>query len=686
MGSGAGSHALASLYPALTVVGVDVSTTMVALARERHRAANLHLACGDIAAHVFRPGALDGIFDSSVLHHVTSFSGYDRTAAERCLECQASELTEHGTLVVRDFVDPGPGDVLLDLPTSDGDAGDDPKSCSTAALFERFAREFRKLGPSPGFRYDVVGDAREGMRRYRVARTIAVEFVLRKDYRADWDKEVLEEYTYLTQERFEELFARVGLRILASSPIRDPWILRHRFHGRFEMRDLEGGLLEDPPTNYLIAGEKVPAGEGVCFTQAGPAKLGFLRLDHYRDRRNGQVRDLVSRPHPTVDILPWFELEGDVYVLARRGYPRPILRAVAGDSVPVDGSRPAEYVSEPLNVPQRDQPLGRTVEEALLRHAGVEDGQIRGISEGRHYYPSPGGIEEEVRSVFVEIEPVFVQRRIEGGSGFSTSGLVRAIEARQVLRAAQVGALPDGRIEINVHALLLQLGREPGAWIGETLDLSAAKTSVRASDLPRLLRGAPRRVFQTATSEESPGFLDVRGAVFEERAADGRVVARQALEFVLPRGLSINTVAVAPLRRQGDEVFIGVDDDDLPAAQSFSGQSQLPVAPAWRLPRDVGSVTPARSWIAGRLEREYGARLTNVWELGGRYHPSPGLTPEVVHPLAVEVADESGGERSLVWLRLRDVARDAGLLRDGHLLILAVRAAHALGLLDSPPS
>jgi hypothetical protein len=159
------------------------------------------------------------------------------------------------------------------------------------------------------------------------------------------------------------------------------------------------------------------------------------------------------------------------------------------------------------------------------------------------------------------------------------------------------------------------------------------------------------------------------------------VVARQALEFVLPRDLSFNTVAVAPLRRHGGEVWIGVDDDDLPAAQSFSGVSQLAVAPAWRLPRDVASLTPARSWVVGRLEREYGALAGSVWELGGRYHPSAGLTPEVVHPLAIEISDESRGARSLLWLRLREAVRHASELRDGHLLILAVRAAHALGLL-----
>src|SRR5215813_890942 len=59
MGSGAGSHALAALYPELDVVGVDLDPTMVALARDRFRLANLSFEVGDISKRVFEPGTLD---------------------------------------------------------------------------------------------------------------------------------------------------------------------------------------------------------------------------------------------------------------------------------------------------------------------------------------------------------------------------------------------------------------------------------------------------------------------------------------------------------------------------------------------------------------------------------------------------------------------------------------------------
>jgi len=710
MGSGTGSHALASLYPALEVIGVDLSETMVELARERYGQGlpNLEFVVGDIAAPVFAPGTLDGIFDSSVLHHVTSFGGYDHAAAARALAAQVGQLREHGVLVVRDFLAPAPGDgdAWLDLPADDGDAASsDPRSCSTARLFERFATEFRSLSAAPGFAYERVGRvpssplAREVI-RYRVAHRLAVEFVLRKDYRTDWEGEVKEEYTYFTQQEFEGVFARLGLRVVASTPLRNPWIVRNRLRGKIELRAVGvvgGQLLEEPATNYVIVGERVPPGEGVRFEEGDPEqeRSGFLTMDHHRNVSTGRVLDLVRRPHLTLDVLPWFDVGGggnggggDLYVLARKSYPRPILQCRRRGSPLLGDLRPPGYVTEPLYVFQEDKPVGLTVEEALERHARLAPEHIHGFRPGATYYPSPGGILEEVRSVLVEIEPRFVEKRLENLSGFSTSGIVRAIEARQLLRAAQVGGLPDARLELNVYQLLASLGRDAGPWIGEELRPSEVADVTRTPFAA--LRGRPsRRLFRRAGPDESVGFLEIHRSWFEELDATGGVVARRALEFGLPRPLSFNTIVAAPIVRgpgagaAGGEPLLGIDEYDLPAAQCFNGNSDLLVAPAWRLPRAVTTMSAARAWLIERLEQEHGLLCGEIWELGGPYHPTLGVTPEVVHPVAVEVVAEvpSTVKRRLAWVSLREALANTDLLLDGHLRIAAMRAAHALGLL-----
>ena len=64
MGSGAGSHALAALYPQLRVVGVDIDPKMVERAAATHRLPNLRFIAGDIAAPCFPDGTVEAMLDS----------------------------------------------------------------------------------------------------------------------------------------------------------------------------------------------------------------------------------------------------------------------------------------------------------------------------------------------------------------------------------------------------------------------------------------------------------------------------------------------------------------------------------------------------------------------------------------------------------------------------------------------
>jgi hypothetical protein len=129
--------------------------------------------------------------------------------------------------------------------------------------------------------------------------------------------------------------------------------------------------------------------------------------------------------------------------------------------------------------------------------------------------------------------------------------------------------------------------------------------------------------------------------------------------------------------------MLGVDEDDLPAAQSFSGGSELYVAPAWRLPHAVSSLRAMRSLVGERLRAEHGLSAGAIWELGGRYYPSAGVTPEVVYPLAIEAVAEAASPRGLRWVRLTEAVARRSDLFDGHLRILLMRAAHATGQLDT---
>jgi hypothetical protein len=244
------------LYDGLELIGVDINPVSVERAREKFSRPNLSYVVGDISQPVFPANSLDGILNSSVLHHVTSFNNFEVARVLTTLDNQVAQLRLGGVIIIRDFVIPdGPDEVFLDLPFTDGGASGSKRELSTAALFEVFCHDWRSsVNPNGPLRCESLKSPRDGFVRFRLSLRNAAEFVLRKDYRADWDTEVLEEYTYLSQAQFEAAFRARGLRVVTSRPLWNPWIVQNRFENKFYLSDLNDQALPFPPTNYLIVG------------------------------------------------------------------------------------------------------------------------------------------------------------------------------------------------------------------------------------------------------------------------------------------------------------------------------------------------------------------------------------------------------------------------------------------------
>jgi hypothetical protein len=124
---------------------------------------------------------------------------------------------------------------------------------------------------------------------------------------------------------------------------------------------------------------------------------------------------------------------------------------------------------------------------------------------------------------FVQIAPVFVERAMDDTSGCSTSGHVRAVNAHQVLRAAQVGGLPDARLELGVYELLSHLGQSMGPWIGDDVSPAAGPQPKQSSPADAFLRREPRRFFRKSGPAAFP-FLELHSLEFDELASDGTAI------------------------------------------------------------------------------------------------------------------------------------------------------------------
>ena len=680
-GSGRGTFDLACLYDGLELVGVDVNPVSVERASEKFKRPNLSYIVGDISQMVFPANSLDGILNSSVLHHVTSFNNFAVERVFATLNHQVAQLKPGGVIIIRDFVIPdGPEQVYLDLPFTDGAETGSRQELSTGALFEVFAQEWRSsVNPHGPFPFAKLKSPREGFVRFQLTLRAATEFVLRKDYRADWDTEVLEEYTYLSQAEFEAAFRSRGLRVVTSRPIWNPWIVRNRFEKKFYLSDLNDEPLPYPPTNYLIVGEKVGAGEGVELYEARSEVLAapkFLNVSAYRNKQTSEVSELVERPHQTIDILPWIDDEGQILILAKKDFPRPIVNACA-EQVRLDGASLSGYITEPLSAIVAGLSFKEAVSRILHERARLAETDLVSIGEPYLYYTSPGAINELVKACLVQVRRLpSVDGPFPNYTSFSSAGIVRELDAQQVLRACHVGGMFDARLEINIYRLLDALQRPYGSWIGAPIKLS--EQSFEIEPAPGVLAAPRDTAFERCEPSSGPRFLSIREGVFLERTQSGDVISEVAFEYVVPEELSSNTVVAVPVIKARGSTYVGLELRDLPAVQSFAGSSKIVTVPSWRLPRSMKSQAELPGFLTSVLGRDFALAVRSVWELGGPYFSSPGVTPEVVYPFVVEVDAAQFRSSPLHFIDCETLDDKLHQLHDAHLLLSAHRLRHAL--------
>jgi len=689
-GSGSGTYQLALLNPEIEVIGVDINPESVRLAGEKYRLPNLRFMVGDATEPVFADDPLDGILSSSTLHHVYTFNGYSRQAVCRAIASHLACLKEDGVFVLRDFISPtrdGPAHsayVLLELPDQPS-KGSATADLSDADLLVRFANTARPLDKDagPGFFLEELEPQAAGTRLFRLSHKWAAEFVLRKDYRRDWDVELLEEYSYFTADAFVAELSAAGGRLLCAEPYWNPWIVKNRFEGKFRLLDESGHQLGWPATNFVAVTQRVPKGASVRLSErrGSQQRPSFLVMQAMRNTRSAgaPVYDLVKRPNPVCDLVPWRLENNRLRVAARHGYPRPITCAVPRGPIMIDGSKWGGYLIEPLTgmVPRDATPeaIG-----AILSHRAMIAPEVLGkIEPGLTYYPSPGGIDEVVASLFIEAREPMARRRLSTAlSGFSTAGEVREFDAQDLLRAAHVGVLPEARLEMNVYALMDKLGIVPDPFIGEEIALpdGPAPASLRRADLDDLLARPAESPYVPA--KRPSGYLRLVRAVFADQAEDDgrpKTLAEQELEFVVPREQSCNTILALPIVHHSGEAMVGLETRHLPVPQIHEGDARILTAPAWRLPRQVETLDQAKLLLAASFQ----APVSAITPLGAAYFPSAGMTPERVYPFVVGLT-EGTAKTPYDFVPLTQVKRNLHRLRDGHLLIAAMRLLHALGL------
>lgn len=243
-GTGALLVELSKLHPTSQIVGMDLSREFVRVADGLHYPnQNVSIVRANIVHRHFPPGSVNTILFSSVMHEVYSYSGYNRDVVRLALSNSRDELELGGVVIIRDGVKPPERKVWMRL---DGEA---------EGRFRRFVKEFK----GQGIRYE----EREllHVNWFLLGMHEANEFLSKKDYLANWDAEVKEEFGVFTLEEWKKELTQAGYRVRVAKSYLNPWIEKNRYEGKAWLYADKGAQhgeeLPFPDTTMLITAEAV---------------------------------------------------------------------------------------------------------------------------------------------------------------------------------------------------------------------------------------------------------------------------------------------------------------------------------------------------------------------------------------------------------------------------------------------
>ena len=658
MASGTSSYILALLFPKTKIIGIDINPKMVNIANEKYKLPNLEFRTDDgETLQSLSNEKINGFFNCSSMHHITSFNNYSPQKAYLTLKRQSELLCEGGVIVVRDFVKPIDKDILIHFPENEQGSFD-------ANLLEQFSKTARSLSPENEMGFPI--KKLKNKNSFQLSYSDAVEFIRRKDYLNDWNIELQEEYGYFNQDEFEEVMASLGLRTIVSQPVYNPWIIKNRYNGKFTLTDCEGNTIGTPPTNYVIAAEKV-IDKGTLLKSVRNLPIhenSFLKLKTYKNKETNTIFDVANRPGAVIDFLPYYIEDDSIRVIAKHNYPRPIINQLSNI---LDGKRYSGYIIEGITGSTQNEITNESLKDILNQRAGIETTNIKDLSKDLKYYTSPGGINETVISYLVNIENSPTKLKILGNfSGFKESGKFITYDALQLIKSAQVGALPEARLELSLYRLLNKLNKPLGKWLNEEINISESN-SLNISNLEVLLEET-NHVFEETDS--SVDFLAHKRAKFYEYQNED---SETILEYIEPKELSSNTIITLPVFSFKGSIYLGIEKRNLPVPQINEGNSTILTAPAYRLPKNITNIKELDDFICNK--EIFGCKPLNIQKLGEKYLPCAGITPEQVYPYLITLDHPSS---NLYWISLNSLMEFSSKLRDGHLLVCIYRLIHFL--------
>lgn len=652
-GDGEMTFVMAVLNPDMRFIGIDKNKRHINKAKELYeeKVHNLEFVYGDVTAPNFQEKSFDAIINSYILHKVYSNSKYNPLIVSSTLNNHFKLLKIGGTMYIRDYARPPPEEyVLMEMPDLPP-AGDTPSTMTETDLLEWYSEHARPKYDAGcgGFYLEELPPRIPKTRLYRLPYKWAYEFIMRKDEREKWERDLPIEYTFFTMREFRKELQNAGARVQYSAPYWDEDIIQDKFDGHFRLFDNDGNPLGHPPTCYIAVSQKMADRQSLHLVErrAGQAEETGLKISAMRNENTGEIVDIVSRDKTYSEVLPYTVEDGNrLKIYLHEGIVRPVANSVPRNGVHIDDKRWSGHTIEPVSVEAGrvfelgDEPDLKATVKFARDVLGMQPKPEARLVHGPDYYPAPDFIDERLRTYFLDVKPnkkpISPKNLPEDTGRFQSKGVIREFDAQQVLNAIAVGLIPNARLELQILALFEHLNLRAENWTTKNFDVQSTEIKHK-TDILLLLQHIKdendRQRFKQIRG--NAGQLRIINSTFvEEGQAKGSPagLAAQELDFVISDEKTINTAVVIPISKsQREDLHAGFVLETLPVPQRHQGNATVARAPQFNVPPEIKTMKQMKRFIADQMN----VLPEMVVRLGESYFNHIGVTPQKIYPFAI---------------------------------------------------
>ncbi len=659
------AFALSVINPRMRYTAFDLDARHVKQGTEKYRRSNLRFEKSHIAKSGLSENSYDAVICVDFLHQIYSGATYNKQVVEDTIAEHMRALKEGGIYILYDIASPPEDEfVLLELkddPNKNTQNSDQPEAMSDAERLIWFSANARPLHPQSarGFYMEELSPRFPGTRLFRLSSKWAYEFILRKDMKGTWSTHLNREYTFYTDIEYRRQLRRENARLLYRAPQWNSRRIKDCFEGRFKLYDENSHPMGFPPTGYICVSEKSNPRAAARIKerrQTGQSQ-NMMFINAVKDEDTESIHEIAVRQNRVAEILPYrISSNGRIHIFLHHGTVQPLTNTVKRSGRLLDDRTWSGHMSAALQTPldpaheAANQNHPRETIRFMKYYTGLKPCMNAKLVEGPKSFPAPDSLDDYIESYFVEVTRPEEMVTPEFFKDEKKAGHIGWYDAQDILRAIDIGLIPNVRLHNQIHALLEHIGGSMDGTIAGTIstELPEIPTIEATEEIlyteEDILAEKHKDVCSYRKTRGRNGMLRQVTSLFVNEALSDSPgsggISAEAHDFVVRDHESVNRALIMPLARSvSGDVLAGFQMENLAVPGKYGKEGRQLTLPSLPLPQELKTIEEAKRYIADALDTS----AKYVSQMGPSFFMHIDMTPTRVFPFAVGMA--AGGKK-----------------------------------------